>query len=158
MIGLLIFSRNVTSFPIPSMVSLFLDQIVVPDRIYRVFNRFGATGAVELDISKASDRVWLAIFLLKIKSYGVSRRILGLILSFMSNRRLQVVLDGKSSQVNAGIPQSHLNTLYSKCDKASDLWQQLVLSSEFKSDLRDPVYWGKKSLLISMLERLNLFV
>ena len=26
-------------------------------------------------------------------------------------------------------------TLYSKCDQASDLWQQLKLASELKSDL-----------------------
>ena len=34
-------------------------------------------------------------------------------------------------------------TLYSKCDKASDLWQQLELDSELESDLRDTVDWGK---------------
>ena len=28
-------------------------------------------------------------------------------------------------------------TLYSKCDQASDLWQQLDLASELESDLRD---------------------
>ena len=28
-------------------------------------------------------------------------------------------------------------TLYSKCDQASDLWQQLELASEIESDLRD---------------------
>ena len=28
-------------------------------------------------------------------------------------------------------------TLYSKCDRASDLWQKLKLASEFESDLRD---------------------
>ena len=28
-------------------------------------------------------------------------------------------------------------TLYSKCDRASDLWQQLELASELESDLRD---------------------
>ena len=28
-------------------------------------------------------------------------------------------------------------TLYSKCDQASDLWQQLELHSELESDLRD---------------------
>ena len=28
-------------------------------------------------------------------------------------------------------------TLYSKCDQASDLWQQLKLTSELGSDLRD---------------------
>ena len=27
-------------------------------------------------------------------------------------------------------------TLYSKCDQASDLWQQLKLASEFESDLQ----------------------
>ena len=32
-------------------------------------------------------------------------------------------------------------TLYSKCDQASDLWQQLELASELKSDLRDTVDW-----------------
>ena len=34
--------------------------------------------------------------------------------------------------------------LYSKCDQASDLWQQLELASELESDLRDTVDWGKK--------------
>ena len=38
-------------------------------------------------------------------------------------------------------------TLYSKCDQASDLWQQLELASELESDLRDTVDWGKKLLV-----------
>ena len=38
-------------------------------------------------------------------------------------------------------------TLYSKCDQASDLWQQLGLASELESDLRDTVDWGKKWLV-----------
>ena len=38
-------------------------------------------------------------------------------------------------------------TLYSKCDQASDLWQQLELASELESDLRDTVDWGKKCLV-----------
>ena len=37
--------------------------------------------------------------------------------------------------------------LYSKCDQASDLWQQLELSSEIELDLRDNVDWGKKWLV-----------
>ena len=41
-------------------------------------------------------------------------------------------------------------TLYSKCDQASDLWQQLELVSELEIDLRDTVDWGRKCLLISM--------
>ena len=35
-------------------------------------------------------------------------------------------------------------TLYSKCDQASDLWQQLELVSDLESDLRDTVDLGKK--------------
>ena len=87
-----------------------------------------------------------------------------------------MVLNGQSSQeyqVNAGVPQGsilgptlfllYINdlpddvicdiaiyaddfTLCSKCDQASDLWQQLELASEIESDLRDTVNWGKKWL------------
>ena len=147
---------------------------VVSDRIARAFNRSGATRAVALDISKAFDRVWHAGLLHKLKSYGISGQIFGLISSFLSNRRLRVVLDGKPLQdypVNAGVPQGstlgaalfllYINdlpddvicyiaiyaddtTLYSKCDRASDLWQQLELASELESDLRDTVEWVKK--------------
>ena len=59
---------------------------VVSDRIARAFNRCGATRAVALDISKASDRVWHAGLLHKLKSYGISSQIFGLISSFLSNR------------------------------------------------------------------------
>ena len=84
---------------------------VVSDRIARAFSRSGATRAVALDISKAFDRVWHAGLLHKLKSYGISGQIFGLISSFLSNRRLRVVLDGKSSQeypVNAGVPQGSI--------------------------------------------------
>ena len=35
-------------------------------------------------------------------------------------------------------------TVHSKCDQASDLWQQLELTSELESGLRDTVDCGKK--------------
>ena len=89
-------------FLIPSMVLGLLDQLqissLLSDRIARVFNRSGTTRAVSLDISKAFDRVWHAGLLHKLKSYGISGQIFGLISSFLGNRRLRVVLDGKSSQ------------------------------------------------------------
>ena len=66
------------------------------DRIARAFNRSRATRAVALDISRAIDRVWHVGLLHKLKSYGISGQIFGLISSFVSNRRLLVVLDGKS--------------------------------------------------------------
>ena len=39
---------------------------------------------------------------------------------------------------------SMLPALYSKSDQASDLRQQLELTSEREYDLRDTVDWGKK--------------
>ena len=84
---------------------------VVSHKIARAFNRFGATRAVALDICKAFDRVWHAGLLHILKSYGISVQIFGLIFSFVSNRQLWVVLDGKSSQeyqVNAGVPQGSI--------------------------------------------------
>ena len=150
---------------------------VVSDRITRAFNRSGATRAVALNISKAFDRAWHAGLLHKLKSYGISGQIFGLISSFLSNRRLRFVLDGKSSeeyQVNAGVSQGSIlgptlfllyindlpddvicniaiyaddTTHYSKCNQASDLWQQLELTSELESDLRDTVNWGRKWLV-----------
>ena len=115
--------------------------------------------------SKVFDRVWHAGLLHKLKSYGISGQIFGLISSFLSNRQLRVVLDGKSSQeypVNAEVTQGSIlgptlfllyindllddvicgiaiyaddTTLYSKCDQAFDLWQHLELASELESDL-----------------------
>ena len=112
----------------------------------------------------------------KLESYAISGQIFGLISSFLCNRRLQVVLNGRSSQeypVNAGVPQGSIlgptlfllyindfpddvicdiaiyaddTTLYSKCDQASDLWQQLKL------DLFTETGSG---FLISILEKLN---
>ena len=146
------------------------------DRITRTFNRSGATRAVALGISKVFYRIWHVGLLHKLKSYGISSQIFGLISSFLSNRWLRVVLDGKSSQeypVNAGVPQGFIlgptlfllyindlpddvicniaiyaddTTLYCQCNQASDLWQQLELPSELQSDLQDTVDRGRKWL------------
>ena len=65
-----------------------------------------ATRSVALDIFKALDKVWNAGLPHKLKSWGISGRVFALILSFLSNRQLRVILDGKSLQeysVNAGV-------------------------------------------------------
>ena len=63
---------------------------VVSDRIARTFNSSGATQAVELDISKAFDRVWHTCLLHKLKSYGISGQVFDLLSSSVSDRWLQV--------------------------------------------------------------------
>ena len=105
--------------------------------------------------------------------------------SFVSNRQLRVALDGKSSQeypVNAGVPQGsifgatlfllYINelsddvickvniyadnaTLYSKYDQACDLCQQQDLASELEYDLQDTENEAGRSLLMSLLKKLN---
>ena len=62
---------------------------IVSDRIAGAFNKSEATQAVALDISKAFDRFWDAGLLHKLKFYGISGQIFGLISSFLSNRRLE---------------------------------------------------------------------
>ena len=124
---------------------------VVSDRIARALNRSGATRVVALDISKAFDRVWHAGLLHKLKSYRISGQIFSLISSFLSNRRLRVVQDGNINDLPHAICDIAIyaddTTLYSKCGRASDLWQQLQLASELESDLQDMVDWGKKWLV-----------
>ena len=91
---------------------------VIFDRIARAFNRFGATQAVALDISKAFDRVWHAGLLPKHKSYGISGQLYCLISSFLRNRLRWVILYGRSSQeypVNAGVPQAPFLVLHFSC-------------------------------------------
>ena len=147
---------------------------VVSDRIARAFNRSGATGAAALDIFKAFESVWHAGLLHKLRSWGIFGQMFGLISSFLSRGWLRVILDGKSSQefpVSAGVPQGSIlgptlfllyindlpdgvicgigiyaddTTLYSGCDQASDLWQQLDLASELEFDLQGTVDWVGK--------------
>ena len=76
----------ISSMVLGLLVQLLIFSQFVSDRIS--FNRSGATRAVALDISKTFDRVWHAGLLHKLKSYGISGQIFGLISSFLSNRRL----------------------------------------------------------------------
>ena len=94
----------------------------------------------------------MLVFFTNVSLNGISGQIFDLISSFLNNRWLQVVLNGKSSQehpVNTGVPQGSIlgptlfllyindlpddvicniaiyaddTTLYFKCHLASDLW------------------------------------
>ena len=81
---------------------------VFSDRIARSFNKSGTTRAAALDLSKSFNRVWHAGVFQVLWNSG---QIFGLISSFLSNKRLRVVLDGRPSQkypVNAGVAQGSI--------------------------------------------------
>ena len=135
---------------------------VVSDRIPRAFNRSGATWTVVLDTYKAFDRVWHAGLLHKLRSYGISGQIFGLISSFLSNRQLWVILGEKSSQDFLQGPFLVLHFSYYTLMTFltlsaillsmlmwSGIWsvEQLEFASEPESDLQDTVDWGKKWLV-----------
>ena len=67
--------------------------------------------AVFCDISKAFDRVWHKGILFKLRTIGCSVSIVKWFLSFLSNRRQQVVINGQASDwasVLAGVPQGSI--------------------------------------------------
>ena len=99
-----------------------------------------------------------------------------------------MVLDGQSSQeypINSGVSQGSIRgrtlfllyiddlpddvisnitiyadntTLYSNCDQASHLWQQLQVASELESDLRDTADQGKKWFIDFNAEKTQLLL
>ena len=108
--------RNKNFFLIISMVLHLLNQLQIFWHWYLVellglLTGLGLHKPVTLDISRAFNRVWDAGLHHKLKFYGISGQIFGLISSFLSNRWLWVVLDGKSSQeypVKAGVLQGSI--------------------------------------------------
>ena len=117
---------------------------------------------------EAFDRAWHAGLFHKPKSYEISVQIFGLISSFLSeNLSREYPFNDRDHQGSIlgpilfllyinDIPDDVIcnisiyaddATLYSKFYQRSDLWQQLVLASEFESDLPDTVDWGRKWLV-----------
>ena len=87
---------------------------VVSDIIVGAFDRSGATRAVIYP--KLSTRCDMPVFFTNFFTfYGISGKIFVLISSFLSNRQLWVVLDGKSSQeysIKSGVPQGTILGLF----------------------------------------------
>ena len=71
---------------------------VITERISRSLDLSFQPRSIALDISKAFDKVWRKELLHKLQSYGITGKILAVIKSFLSNRKMKVVLDGQSSQ------------------------------------------------------------
>jgi L-rhamnose mutarotase len=63
---------------------------------------------VFLDISKAFDRVWHKGLLYKLKSCGITGRLLEWLKDYLSDRQQRVIINGEYSEwgkINAGVPQ-----------------------------------------------------
>ena len=102
---------------------------------------------------------------------------------FLSNIRIFIVLDGKSSQgypINARFRQCSIigptifllyindlpddviyfiaiyagdTSLYCECEQASNQWKQLEMTAELEFDLRGTVDWGRKQLVNFNIEK-----
>lgn len=84
---------------------------VESNRIARDSYRSGTTRTVAFDISQAFNRVFNASLLRKLKSYGISDQVFGLILSILNNRQLRLVLDRnflEEDQDNSGVSQEFI--------------------------------------------------
>ena len=133
---------------------------VVSERIARAFNKSGATiWVVALDITKAFDRVSHADLLRKLKSWNFRSDIWPYFFfsvidgfkwfgmeSLLKNIQLKLkflkapfLVLHFSCYILMNLPDDVIcniaiyvedTTLYSKCDQASDLWQQLELASQ----------------------------
>ena len=83
----------------------------ITHEIYTFFDEGHEVRGVFLDISKASDRVWLDGIVFKLTQNGISGNLLKLLRDFLSERRQRVVLNGKAStwtNVTAGVPQGSI--------------------------------------------------
>ena len=110
--------RNMTFFLISSMLLGHLCQLQICWRLYLIELIGLLTGlgllsiwSVALDIYPRLLTGFGMLVFFKPKSHGISCHIFGLISSFLSNRQLQVILDGKGSQeypVNAGVPHGSI--------------------------------------------------
>ena len=99
MLGLLITTKVRFFFWFPVWFQVFSLNCRFSDRVTRVFNKSEVTWDVVLDMPKAFRRICHAGPLQKLESYKISGRLFGLIFSFLGNRQLRVVLDGKYSKL-----------------------------------------------------------
>ena len=83
----------------------------ITHEIHKAIDNKHEVRAVFLDISKAFDSVWHEGLLFKLKRIGIEGDMIGVIESFLSDRKQRVTIDGKFSEwvdVQAGVPQGSL--------------------------------------------------
>ena len=81
------------------------------DSIYKGLDKYNDMCAVFLDVSKAFDKVYHRGLLFKLKQLGISGKLLGLLESYLENRKHRVVINGSTSDwmtFNAGVPQGSI--------------------------------------------------
>jgi hypothetical protein len=77
----------------------------------RSLDEYGESSVVSLDISKAFDRVWHKGLLHKLPAYGICGAALQWLSSYLSERKISVVLEGATNDklsINAGFPQGSI--------------------------------------------------
>jgi len=80
----------------------------VSQKLNAALHLSGEACIVALDISKAFDRVWHAALISKCEAIGLGRCFIKWLTDFLSNRSIQVLVDGYTSIlhiINAGVPQ-----------------------------------------------------
>ena len=131
-------------------------MLYITHKIYSAFEDYPSreTRAVFSDISKAFDKVWHESLIFKLKSYGISGGLLNLIISYLSNRKPWVVLNGKCSEwsrIRAGVPQgSVLGPLFFQ--------YTLTTSSKMSARMHDSLQMTPpylQSYMKKKLQRLN---
>ena len=88
--------------------STVLQLLIVLDKWTRTIDEGGSIDCIYCDFKKAFDKVPHKRLLKKIEGYGIRGEILGWIKAFLSDRTLQVIVNGETSQckeVTSGIPQ-----------------------------------------------------
>ena len=150
---------------------------VITERFFRALNRLGGARVIALDISKAFDKVWHSGLLHKLQSYGVKGPLLDIIASFLSNRKIKVVLDGAASSIysiNSGVPQGSIlgpilflifindlpdsvlsslaifaddTSLYSCIERKPSPSDQAEIARSLQLDLDSTTQWGSRWLV-----------
>ena len=88
---------------------------------------------LELDISKAFDKVWQDGLIYKLKQNGIKDQLLRILIDLLKNRQQRVVLNDQFSswtKVNAGVPQGSIFGTFIVFDLHKRLAKRFTVQSE----------------------------